>query len=212
MRILLGSFLLLASVVGASPSDAQRRAKTTVAPTAAPIVRLVARDYSFETPLRLPSGIVRLRLVNRGSEPHYAAFYRLATGRTASDFFSWRSSRTPAPDWLTVTSGPAPVVPGDSSDLTLRLPPGHYIIICGYPGRDGMQHIDKGMFRVLDTEAATERTGARSCFSECRAKDQPERLRVFARSTNPARVARDWNRESGIDGGAGADRSSSCGS
>lgn len=150
MRILLGSFLLLASVVGASSSAAQRRIETRDAP----IVRLVARDYSFETPVRLSSGIVRIRLVNRGSEPHYAAFYRLAAGRTASDFFAWRSSRRPGPDWLTFTSGPAPVVPGDSSDLTLRLPPGHYIILCGYPGRDGLQHIDKGMFRVLDTEPA----------------------------------------------------------
>jgi hypothetical protein len=115
-------------------------------------VRLVARDYSFETPVRLPSGVVRIRLVNRGSEPHYAAFYRLGAGKKASDFFAWRSSRRPAPDWLTFTSGPAPVMPGDSSDLTLRLPPGHYLIICGYPGRDGLQHMDKGMFRVLDTQ------------------------------------------------------------
>jgi len=151
MRISLGSFLLLASVVGALPSGAQRRARAT----SAPIVRLVARDYSFETPVRLPSGVVRIRLVNRGSEPHYAAFYRLAAGKTATDFFAWRSSRRPAPDWLTFASGPAPVVPGDSSDLTLRLPPGHYLIICGYPGRDGLQHMDKGMFRVLDALPAS---------------------------------------------------------
>ena len=147
MRISLGSFLLFASVVGALPTAAQRRAREN-----APIVRLVARDYSFETPVRLASGVVRIRLVNRGSEPHYAAFYRLAAGRTASDFFAWRASKTPAPNWLTLVSGPAPVVPGDSSDLTLRLPPGHYLIICGYPGRDGVQHMDKGMFRVLDTQ------------------------------------------------------------
>ena len=147
MRISLGSFLLLAYVVGASPTGAQRRARAS-----APIVRLVARDYSFETPVRLASGIVRIRLVNRGSEPHYAAFYRLAAGRTASDFFAWRASKRPAPSWLTLVSGPAPVVPGDSSDLTLRLPPGHYLILCGYPGRDGVQHMDKGMFRVLDTQ------------------------------------------------------------
>ena len=148
MRILFGSLLLLVSVVGTSRSEAQRRVR---APDA-PIVRLVARDYSFETPVRLASGIVRVRLVNRGSEPHYASFYRLAAGKTAKDFLTWRSSRQAAPDWLTFISGPAPVVPGDSSDLTMRLPPGHYIIICGYPGRDGLQHIDKGMFRVLDTE------------------------------------------------------------
>ena len=147
MRISLGSFLFVASVVGALPATAQRRASA-----GPPIVRLVARDYSFETPVRLTSGIVRIRLVNRGSEPHYAAFYRLAAGRTASDFFAWRSSKRPAPNWLTLSSGPAPVMPGDSTDLTLRLPPGHYLVICGYPGRDGVQHMDKGMFRVLDTQ------------------------------------------------------------
>lgn len=147
MRISLGSFLLLACMVGASPIDAQRRALASV-----PIVRLVARDYSFETPVLLSSGIVRIRLVNRGSEPHYAAFYRLAAGKTASDFFAWRASKRPPPNWLTLLSGPAPVVPGDSSDLTLRLLPGHYLILCGYPGRDGILHMDKGMFRVLDTQ------------------------------------------------------------
>ena len=145
MRILLGSFLLVAAFAGALPVAAQRAAANR-----APIVRMVARDYSFDTPLRLPSGIVRIRLVNRGSEPHYAAFYRLAGGRTATDFLRWRASRSPAPDWLTVASGPASVAPGDSTDLTLRLPPGHYLVLCGYPGRDDVQHLDKGMFRVVD--------------------------------------------------------------
>ncbi|MDP9177437.1 MAG: hypothetical protein M3O61_07135 [Gemmatimonadota bacterium] len=147
MRILLGSFLLLAAVVGALPTAAQR-----VAAARPSIVRVVARDYSFETPMRLPSGIVRVRLVNRGSEPHYAAFYRLGGGRTATDFFTWRATRSPAPDWLTVASGPASVAPGDSTDLTLRLPAGHYLILCGYPGRDDVQHVDKGMFRVVDAQ------------------------------------------------------------
>lgn len=155
MRIPLGSFLLLAAVVGGLPAAAQRVATATPS-----IVRLVARDYSFESPLRLPSGIVRLRLVNRGSEPHYAAFYRLGGGRTATDFFTWRATRSPAPDWLTTASGPAPVAPGDSTDLTLRLPPGHYLILCGYPGRDDVQHLDKGMFRVVDAQPV--RAGSRS--------------------------------------------------
>lgn len=155
MRIPLGSYLLFAAVVGVLPAAAQRGA--TARPS---IVRLVARDYSFETPLRLPSGIVRVRLVNRGSEPHYAAFYRLATGRTATDFFKWRDTRTPPPVWLAYASGPAPVAPGDSTDITLRLLPGHYMIVCGYPGRDDVKHLDKGMFRIVDTEPV--RQGARS--------------------------------------------------
>src|SRR5687767_2610902 len=158
MRILLGSILLFAAAAGALPVAAQRAAAAR-----APIVRLVARDYSFETPLRLPSGIVRFRLVNRGSEPHYAAFYRLGGGRTATDFFKWRDTRTPPPVWLAYVSGPAPVAPGDSTDITLRLPPGHYMIVCGYPGRDHVQHLDKGMFRIVDTEPVRPgRPGARS--------------------------------------------------
>ncbi|HYN83464.1 MAG TPA: hypothetical protein VES88_18440 [Gemmatimonadaceae bacterium] len=153
MRVPLGSFLLFAAVAGALPAAAQ-----PVAANRASIVRLVARDYSFETPLRLPSGIVRVRLVNRGSEPHYAAFYRLGGGRTATDFFTWRASRSPAPSWLTFTSGPAPVAPGDSTDLTVRLPPGHYMILCGYPGKDAVQHLDKGMFRIVDAHPVRRRS------------------------------------------------------
>jgi hypothetical protein len=147
MKISFGSCLLFAAAVGGTAGEAQR-----VRSVNAPIVRLVARDFMFETPPRLPAGVVRIRLVNRGSEPHYASFYRLAAGRTATDFFAWRASRTPSPEWLTLASGPAPVAPGDSSDLTLRLPSGHYLIICGYPGKDGLQHLDKGMFRVLDAQ------------------------------------------------------------
>lgn len=140
---------MLAAIAAAvsAPALAQRARPR---PADLGLVRLVARDYSFETPLRLPAGIVRLRLVNRGSEPHYASFYRLGAGKTARDFFAWRASRTRTPEWLTLRSGPAPVMPGDSSDLTVQLPAGHYIIICGYPGSEGTQHADRGMFRVVD--------------------------------------------------------------
>jgi hypothetical protein len=147
MRMALGSSLLLAAAVGATSAGAQRVRTAKV-----PVVRIVARDFSFNVSPRWPSGVVRLRLVNYGSEPHYASLYRLGAGKTARDFLAWRASRTPAPYWVTLASGLAPVVPGDSTDLTLQLPAGHYLVLCGYPGKDGLQHVDNGMFRVFDAE------------------------------------------------------------
>jgi hypothetical protein len=109
------------------------------------IVRVIARDFVFTAPQKIPGGLVTIRLVNQGTEPHYLGFMRLDSAKTVADFLAWRASRTPRPAWLTPAGGIAPVVPNDSSDLTLTLPPGRYAIFCTYPGSDGQPHLMKGM-------------------------------------------------------------------
>jgi hypothetical protein len=156
--------LMTMAVVGGAVSAVAPLAQRAAAPVAPAIIRIVARDYWFELPPRWPSGIVRLRLVNRGAEAHYALLYRLGAGKAARDFFAWRASGSPAPEWLTVASGPGPVIPGDSTDVTLRLATGHYLVLCGYPGRGGTQHVDNGMFRVFDVRPPRARSSARAVY------------------------------------------------
>jgi hypothetical protein len=91
------------------------------------------------------SGLVTVRLVNEGREPHYARLLRADSGRTLNDFNAWRESRQGLPAWLTPVGGPAPVMPGDSTDVTLDLRPGRYIALCSYPTPAGVPHIAKGM-------------------------------------------------------------------
>jgi len=89
--------------------------------------------------------------VNAGKEPHYALFVRLTEGKHAADFLSWRRSGTALPSWAALVSGPAPVAPGDSTDVLLTLPAGHYVVLCSYPtGGGAQQHVDLGMARDLD--------------------------------------------------------------
>ena len=108
-------------------------------------VRVVATDYRLALPTAVEPGLRRIRLVNRGSEPHYLGLMRTDSGKTSRDYVAWRQSRTPRPAWLTPAGGIAPVQPGDSADLVLDLPAGQYVVFCTYPSSDGTSHLMKGM-------------------------------------------------------------------
>ncbi|HET7230223.1 MAG TPA: hypothetical protein VFJ16_09485 [Longimicrobium sp.] len=122
-------------------------AATPEPPPPPPVVRLVAREYAFEAPPRMVGGVKRFRLVNRGTQPHYARFFRLEDGKTLADFAELRERGRGSAEWLTPAGGIAPVAPGDSMDLVASLPPGRILVICGYPGADGRPHVDHGMMR-----------------------------------------------------------------
>ncbi|HEX8906638.1 MAG TPA: hypothetical protein VF771_17440, partial [Longimicrobiaceae bacterium] len=137
-RLVLLPLLAWAAAPAASPSTPRP-----------PLVRVVARNYAFETQASVPGGLVTLRLVNRGQEPHYARLLRLGPGRTLADFVALRQQGGRGAEWLVPAGGVAPVSPGDSADLTLTLTPGRYVLLCGYPARDGRPHMDLGMMREL---------------------------------------------------------------
>lgn len=131
---------LLASAALAGPPEPPRDP---------PLVRVVARDYAFEMRERIAGGRKRIRLVNRGTEPHYVRFMRLATDKTMADFAELRRQGRATAEWLTPAGGIAPVSPGDSADVVMSLPPGRILVICGYPDRAGRPHVDHGMMREL---------------------------------------------------------------
>ena len=110
-------------------------------------VHVVARDFAFEMPETIHGGVVTLRFENRGREPHYMRFMRLASGKTADDVLAWRRSRTPAPPWLTPAGGIGTIAPDISTDYTTRIEPGRYVALCGHPSPDGTPHAEKGMVR-----------------------------------------------------------------
>ena len=125
----------------ALPSSAQQ---------SVPVVRLVAREYSFTAPGRIAAGLVRVRVVNRGTVPHYARLVRLDSAKTLADVNAWRRVGGRPPAWYVPVGGPAPIAPGDSAETAVVLSPGRHIVFCTYPMHGGTSvHLDSGMVREL---------------------------------------------------------------
>ena len=105
------------------------------------MVRLVASDFRFDGPATLPAGLVRLRLVNDGSDIHEALIVRLIadSGSAAAYVAAWRRGVF-WPPFARDVGGTALTRPGDSSDVWLRLEPGRYVVICTKG-----DHLDRGM-------------------------------------------------------------------
>lgn len=113
-----------------------------------PTTTIVARDFTLEAPERIPGPLVRIRFENAGNEPHYVRFLRVRGDQTVDDFARWRQTRGPLPDWLSGAGGPGTIAPGESVEYAAELGLGRYIIMCGHPSPDGVQHVDKGMYRM----------------------------------------------------------------
>ena len=115
-----------------------------------PVARLVTREYAFTAPAALTAGLVRLRVINRGTVPHYARIVRLDSAKTLADFNVWRKSGTRAPAWFVPVGGPAPISPGDSAEAAVVLAPGRHLVFCTYPMPGGTSaHVDSGMVREI---------------------------------------------------------------
>ncbi len=114
--------------------------------------RVLAHDFAFTLPKRIPAGLVRMRLINDGKEPHYMAIMRADSGKGAADFLAWRALRTPRPAWLTPVGGHGTIAAGDSLGLALHMTPGRYVVFCGYPSLDGTSHVAKGMIGEIVVE------------------------------------------------------------
>jgi len=124
-------------------------------------VHINAREYSFSGPSRITGGIVSLRVVNSGEEPHQAAFYRLGrkvTVEQALDAFKRDESGGAAGKLMSPVGGANTVLPGRSQRLALRLPAGSYALFCFVRGADGQLHAQRGMVAGLAVRGGGMRT------------------------------------------------------
>src|SRR5512147_685561 len=71
---------------------------------AIPTFRIVAADYRYQLPADVPSGAIRLQLVNQGHELHHAQLVRLTGGKTLADL-AHLSPDAPPPDWVIPVGG-----------------------------------------------------------------------------------------------------------
>lgn len=147
-----------ASEVGRSSSEAY-------------VVRVTARDYTFQVPDSIPSGWITFRMENQGKEAHFLLLNRLPDGKTFEAYRRevvapfdtvWHALKTGSadkaqagemlgrllPDWYASVrqmGGPGLVAPGGVTRTTVKLDPGTYVIECYVKTRDGTFHTSLGM-------------------------------------------------------------------
>ncbi len=138
-----------------TPALSQSGDTTAGAPN---VVTVTATDFRFEAPAEVPAGLTTFKLVNSGPSLHHIQLIKLGEGKTADDFLAALKAGGPPPRWATVAGGPNPPEPGGTSNATLALEPGNYVMLCFIPSADGIPHMMKGMVRPL-TVTGSARAG-----------------------------------------------------
>jgi uncharacterized cupredoxin-like copper-binding protein len=117
-----------------------------------------AWDHRFEGPESIPAGQTSVLLHNRGKEPHQLQLLKLEEGKSPADLAAaLQSGGQGVPVWAKQMGGPNGVDAGKTSEATVYLEPGSYVMICGIPGRHHKSHAEIGMqkaLRVRDTTPA----------------------------------------------------------
>jgi hypothetical protein len=78
---------------------------------------------------------------------------RLEGGHTASEVYDIARKGGTTPNWATDLGGPNAVAPGDTSNATIVLHPGRYMMSCFVAASDGNPHLLKGMFAQFEVTA-----------------------------------------------------------
>ncbi len=147
------------------------------------IVEVTVEDYSFLAPPELRSGWTTFRMSNEGEQPHFMLLYRLPEGVTFGDYteqlsrpFQEQYDRYTSgelsqgemleqignilPEWFDLLEGMGGVgltSPGRTSQATMLLEPGYYVMECYVVSPEGQFHGTLGMLRPLIVN--TESTG-----------------------------------------------------
>jgi hypothetical protein len=114
-------------------------------------ITVVAKDFSYDMPAQIPAGLTTITLKNEGAEPHHAQFARINDDVTDEQL---QTALQQGPDaalpLVTLPGGPAVIPPGQSTQVTIDLTPGRYIVLCFIPSHDGVPHAAKGMLSMVE--------------------------------------------------------------
>ncbi len=121
------------------------------------VVEVIARDFAFDAPNQIRSGWTTFRMTNAGEQEHFLYIYRLPENKTYQQFQEeamvpffrvWEQYASGGIDRaeaeaglgseipggffteLEPSGGPALTEPGETSQATLRLEPGTYVMEC----------------------------------------------------------------------------------
>jgi hypothetical protein len=115
------------------------------------VVTVHATEFAFAAPKSVPAGTITFRLVNGGKQLHHVSIIQLLHGKTATDFTDALKHPGPLPAWAVEVGGPNAAVPGQTSDATMTLEAGQYVLVCFVPspGKEATPHVMKGMITSL---------------------------------------------------------------
>ena len=139
---------------------ARKPASKLEAPAGANVVTVVARDFAFDVPEKIPAGLTTFRLVNKGPDLHHVVLIKLEEGKTMGDLFANMKGDGPLPSWAKSVGGPNTPIPGGESNATFELAAGSYAMLCVIPAPDGQPHVMKGMAKAITVIAPTARPAA----------------------------------------------------
>jgi len=140
----------------AAPAAAQ---VTASAPDRLQFIKVVARDYVFDAPASMLSGIATIQLVNQGTDIHHLSVQELPEGKTVKDFFDATRNSGRPPSWSRSLAQTNTITNGAEAFLTFRMPPGRYILSCLIPAADGRSHVAKGMYQLITASAGPAAVG-----------------------------------------------------
>ena len=117
-------------------------------------IKVVARDYVYDAPGSVQSGIATIHLINQGTDVHQVTVQDLPEGKTVKDFFDGTRNTGRPPAWSKSLGQTSTIPNGGEAFLSFRMPPGRYILSCLIPAKDGRSHVAKGMYQVITAAAA----------------------------------------------------------
>ncbi len=125
------------------------------APAAPAIVTVHAKDFTYDAPAEISSGVTTFKLVNDGSTFHHLVLVRLDSGKTVADLGEAMKKKAPPPAWAVFIGGPNSPDPTKESNATLDLAPGNYAMICFVDLPGGVPHFVKGMVHAFTVKQAS---------------------------------------------------------
>jgi hypothetical protein len=117
------------------------------------VVTVTTTDYAFQAPDTIAPGRTTFHLVNKGPDFHHVWLIKLEQGKTLKDLVEATKTPGPLPKWAVEVGGPNTPMPGGETSATMNLEPGHYVMACVIPAKDGQPHFMKGMVKELTVAA-----------------------------------------------------------
>ncbi len=118
-------------------------------------IRVIAKDYVYDAPATVQSGIATIHLINQGVDIHHVTVQELPATKTVKEFFDAARATGRAPAWSRTIAQTSVVAAGGEAFLAFRMPPGRYILSCLLPAADGRSHTAKGMYQLITAVVST---------------------------------------------------------
>jgi uncharacterized cupredoxin-like copper-binding protein len=126
-----------------------------------PSITIKAMDFSYDQPVSIPAGYVRVSLVNNGLQPHQANIVRLNDGVSFDQLMvNMKDPKTQgkALTMIKFYGGANTIQPGKTQEVILNLIAGNYFSICFVAGSDNIPHFAKGMIKTFTVTSAPANT------------------------------------------------------